>query len=178
MLSYLYYTENVRKAGNMETERLLIDEIKESDKGDYFCNITHDKKVLETFICPYTETMEELDFTKYVGSKVMFAIRLKDTGKMIGIILHFGDTEESCEIGYAIGSEYWNKGYVTEAAERFMKYCFEEMGIQKVYASYFTGNEGSKRVMEKCGMIYDHFAEKELTYLDKERDLTYYVKRR
>lgn len=35
----------------METERLIIDQIKETDKEDYFINISHDKKVLETFIC-------------------------------------------------------------------------------------------------------------------------------
>ena len=36
------------------------------------------------------------------------------------------------------------------------------------------GNNASRRVMEKCGMTYDHFSEKELTYLDVPRDLTYY----
>ena len=36
--------------GCMETERLLIDPIRESDKADYFRNISNDKKVLETFI--------------------------------------------------------------------------------------------------------------------------------
>ena len=46
----------------METERLILDSIKESDKEDYFINISHDKKVLETFICRYAETMEEFDF--------------------------------------------------------------------------------------------------------------------
>lgn len=29
--------------------------------------------------------------------------------------------------------------------------------------------------MEKCGMTYDHFSEKELTYQGVERDLTYYA---
>jgi catechol 2,3-dioxygenase-like lactoylglutathione lyase family enzyme len=29
--------------------------------------------------------------------------------------------------------------------------------------------------MEKCGMQYSHFVEKEMVYLDVERDLTYYV---
>ena len=37
--------------GRMETERLILDSIRESDKEDYFINISHDKKVLETFIC-------------------------------------------------------------------------------------------------------------------------------
>ena len=32
-----------------------------------------------------------------------------------------------------------------------------------------------KKVMEKCGMKYDHFVEKEIEYLGEERDLTYYV---
>ena len=39
------------KGGRMETERLILDSIRESDKEDYFINISHDKKVLETFIC-------------------------------------------------------------------------------------------------------------------------------
>lgn len=47
--------------------------------------------------------------------------------------------------------------------------------IQVYPASFFTGNDASRRVMEKCGMTYDHFSAKELTYLGKERDLTYYV---
>ncbi len=47
--------------------------------------------------------------------------------------------------------------------------------MQAVYASFFTGNDASRRVMEKCGMTFDHFSEKELTYLGAPRDLTYYA---
>lgn len=39
----------------MKTERLIIDQIKETDKEDYFINILHDKKVLETFICRHAD---------------------------------------------------------------------------------------------------------------------------
>ena len=158
----------------METERLIIDPIREPDKLDYFHNISHDRKVLETFICKYTETPDELDISPYTVNEKMFAIRLKETGRLIGIILYFDDTEDGCEIGYGIGSEYWNRGYTTEAVKRFLDYCFEDKGFQTVYASFFTGNEASKRVMEKCGMTYNRFSEKELTYLGVERDLIYY----
>ena len=44
-----------------------------------------------------------------------------------------------------------------------------------MYASFFTGNDASRRVMEKCGMTYSRFSEKEFVYLGTERDLTYYV---
>ena len=157
----------------METERLIIDQIKETDKEDYFINISHDKKVLETFICRYADSLEEFDFSSYPGRQDLFAIRLKETGRLIGIILYFDEKEDSCEIGYGIGSGFWNQGYATEAASRFLEYLFREKGMRTVYASFFTGNDASRRVMEKCGMTFDHFSEKELTYLDVERDLTY-----
>ena len=159
----------------METERLIIDQIRDTDKEDYFLNISHDKKVLETFICRYAETMEEFDFSSYPGRQDLFAIRLKESGRLIGIILYFDETEDSCEIGYGIGSGYWNKGYTTEAVRRFLEFLFREKGFRKVYASFFTGNDASRRVMEKCGMSYSHFSENELTYLDVPRDLIYYV---
>ena len=49
----------------METERLIIDQIKETDKADYFINISHDKKVLETFICRYADSLEEFGFPPF-----------------------------------------------------------------------------------------------------------------
>ncbi len=162
----------------METERLIIDQIRETDKEDYFINISHDKKVLETFICRYADTMEEFDFSSYPGKQNLFAIHLKETGRLIGIILYFDEKKDSCEIGYGIGSAFWNQGYATEAAAQFLEYLFREKGMRTVYASFFSGNDASRRVMEKCGMSYSHFSEKELTYLDVPRDLTYYVIKR
>ncbi len=162
----------------METERLIIDPIKETDKEDYFINISHDKKVLETFICRHADSLEEFDFSSYPGRRDLFAIRLKETGRLIGIILYSDEKDASCEIGYGIGSGFWNRGYATEAVSRFLEYLFLEKGMRTVYASFFTGNDASRRVMEKCGMVFDHFSEKELTYLGLERDLTYYVSHR
>jgi len=158
----------------METERLIIDSIKETDKEDYFKNISHDKEVLKTFICNYVESYDEFDFSSYLGKDYLFAIRLKETKMLIGIISCFDEKEGSCEIGYGLGSDYWNKGYATEALRAFIDYCFNEKGFNTIYASFFCGNDASKRVMEKCGMKYSHFSPKELTYLDVERDLVYY----
>ena len=158
----------------METERLIIDEIRETDKEDYFNNISHDRKVLETFVCRYVETLEEFDFSSYLNNKDIYAIRLKETGNLIGIILYFDKKEDSCEIGYGIGVKYWNRGYVSEAVKCFIDYLFNEKGFKTIYASFFPENIASKTVMEKCGMKYDHFSKKELEYLGIERDLIYY----
>ncbi len=159
----------------METERLIIDPIRETDKEDYFINISHDKKVLETFICRYADTMEEFDFSSYPGRQDLFAIRLKETGRLIGILSLFDEKDGACEIGYGVGSDYWGHSYATEAVRRFLEYLLSERGCHTICASCFPGNDASRRVMEKCGMTFDHFSEKELTYLGVERDLTYYA---
>ena len=158
----------------MKTERLILDAITEADKQDYFDNISHDKRVLETFICRYVERIEDFDFAGYLGRQDLFAIRLKETGKLIGIVDYFDAHDGECEIGYGIGSAYWGHGYVTEAVKCFLGYL-KQLGFRRVCASYFEGNEASRRVMVKCGMTYDRFSPKELTYLGVERDLTYYV---
>lgn len=158
---------------SMETERLIIENFKASDKKDYFKNISHDKKVLETFMCKYAETLDDFDFSRYPETKDYFAIRLKETGEVIGIILICIDNGDNCEIGYGIGSSHWNKGYVTEATKRFIKYCFEDRNYSSVEAGYFAGNIASKRVMEKCGMTFDREVKNELVYLDKPRDVIY-----
>ena len=131
--------------------------------------------MLETFVCRYAETLEEFDFSSYPGREDLFAIRLKDTGRLIGIILYFDEKDGACEIGYGIGSAFWNRGYATEAVKSLLEYLHREKGIHTVYASFFTGNDASRKVMEKCGMTYSHFSEKEFRYLGAERDLTYYV---
>ena len=158
----------------METERLIIDKLRPEDKEDYFHNISHDKKVLETFICRYAETLDDFDFTPYLMNETLFAIRLKETGRLIGIILYFDEKDGGCEIGYGLGSEHWGRGYATEAVRCFLDFLFEEKGFQTVRASFFTGNEASRRVMEKCLMRFERLSEKELTYLGLERDLIYY----
>lgn len=116
----------------METERLIIDSIREADKEDYYINISHDKRVLETFICRYADTLEDFDFSSYPGRQDLFAIRLKETGRLIGIILYFDEKEDSCEIGYGIGSAFWNQGYATEAVGRFLEYLFRERNANSI----------------------------------------------
>ena len=83
---------------SLETERLIIDRIRKTDRDDYFHCISHDRKVLETFICRYAETPQEVNLEPYIANEKMFAIRLKETEKLIGIILYFDEKDDSCEI--------------------------------------------------------------------------------
>lgn len=160
----------------VETERLIIDEIREEDRENYFRNISHDKEVLKTFICTYQENLETFVFNKYLGRSDLFAIRTRDNGELIGIFVECEVDKEkkSLEIGYGIGSSYWGHGFMTETVSAMISYYFEQTEFTTIFASFFPENTASKRVMEKCKMTFSHVSEKELTYLGQERDLIYY----
>lgn len=57
-------------------------------------------------------------------------------------------------IGYRFNSNYWGKGYATEAAKSFLSYLFEECNVDIIWMSHYDFNNRSKRVINKCGFRY------------------------
>ena len=49
---------------------------------------------------------------------------------------------------------HWGKGYATEGAERILKFGFEELRANVIWAAAGTWNLGSNRVLKKLGMAY------------------------
>ena len=52
----------------MQTKRLIIDRIRITDREDYFRCIAHDRRVLQTFVCRYAETPDEVDLSSYAAN--------------------------------------------------------------------------------------------------------------
>lgn len=165
----------------LETQRLILRYMKIEDKHDIFVNISHDKDVLKYFIDKYLEKEEESRLDKTIdfclkNERYLFAIVLKETNETIGMILQCSTPTEmfnTTEVGYAIGKKHWNKGYTSEALDIFIDFLFS-LGIHKVTASCFLENIASKRVMEKCEMMYEGIKKDEVYYHDKYNDLMYY----
>jgi len=78
-------------------------------------------------------------------------------------------------MGYWIGKSYWGKGYCTEAARRLIKYGFEELKLNRIFAHFMTGNPASGRVMEKAGMIYEGHLRQHVKKWDVVQDLKIYA---
>ncbi|HHB77980.1 MAG TPA: N-acetyltransferase [Saprospiraceae bacterium] len=86
-------------------------------------------------------------------NKFIFAIRQKNDPKIIGgIDLSLNIKHNKGELGYWLGLPYWNKGYMTEAAKTVVQFGFGELGLKRIFASHFTSNPASGRVMQKVGM--------------------------
>ena len=165
----------------LETKRLVLRYMNTNDKHDIFVNINNDKDVLKYFIDKYLDNEADSRLDKTIdfclkNERYIFAIVLKENNETIGMILQCSSASpifNTVEVGYAIGKKYWNKGYVTEAMKEFSEFLFS-LGIHKVTASCFLENVASKRVMEKCGMIYEGIKKDEVYYHDKYNDLMYY----
>ena len=85
-----------------------------------------------------------------------WGIVLKVDGRLIGTIDIFkSPAHNAAEIGYAIGKDYWGRGYVTEAAAAVVQLGFEPVGLNRIEARCNPANVGSARVMEKIGMSYE-----------------------
>ena len=164
------------------TERLMLSQPTVSDTEDLVFQMNSTSEISEnTLTLPYPYQKQHADFwfqmAEYSFKKkeaFIFAIREKENQKLIGGIgLHLDVTNNKAEVGYWLGKSFWNKGYVTEALQRILKFGFEELQLNKIYASHFLHNPSSGRVLEKNGFIFEALLKEEIfkngTYLDLRR---------
>jgi RimJ/RimL family protein N-acetyltransferase len=59
------------------------------------------------------------------------------------------------ELGYWVGVPYWGRGIATQAARAVIRFAFEELGLERVYAMHFARNPASGRVLVKAGMRHE-----------------------
>lgn len=56
------------------------------------------------------------------------------------------------EIGWRLASAHWRKGYASEAAERALRFGFEELALKEIVSFTALPNLPSQAVMRKIGM--------------------------
>jgi len=148
----------------IKTDRLILRTWEDKDINDYY-QINQDPKVIELlrgsltiqevkdFISSANQQFEKLKFT-------LWAVEEKATGKLLGftglnMIEWDAPFSPKLEIGWRLGSEFWGKGFATEAARGALDYGFNTLGLKEVVAFTVPMNHRSIRVMEKLGMTRD-----------------------
>lgn len=133
---------------------------------------------------PHKSKEESLEIIRTVfNSDTIFAMILRETQEVIGCI-GFAYDKDLCKdeteslLGYWVGTSYWNKGYMTEAAKRIVSYGFEDLRLNRLWCGNFIENTRSARIQEKCGFhlhhteTSSHWSEEEreiaITFLDKK----------
>ncbi|EPD51380.1 hypothetical protein HMPREF1210_01978 [Paenisporosarcina sp. HGH0030] len=144
----------------VETERLILRHLNEDDAE---------------FI---VELMNEPDWIKYIGDRGirtaegakeyivegpmtmykehgigLYLIEMKENAIPIGIcgLLH-RDFLRDVDLGFAVLSKYWGKGYAYEAAEATLTYGAEDLGYRRIVGFTSLDNEKSANLLQKLGM--------------------------
>ena len=144
----------------LQTPRLSLRLMKPSDLDDLL-KIFSDPRVMASFDAePFgREDMEgwmrrNLEHQDRYGYG-LFSVILKSEELLIGDcgLEHMTvGGEETVELGYDFRSDYWNRGFATEAAAAVRDYAFDVLRLPGLISLIREGNEASRRVSEKIGM--------------------------
>ncbi len=147
----------------IETERLILRPIALSDAEDAFI-WNSDPRVMEFLSHPtYTDINQTISWIKSTSTdknKWTWAFILKEENKAIGSgsITISTKVEGSCTLGYCLNYNHWHKGYCTEATKAMIGFA-KTLGVKEICAEHAIDNPRSGKVMEKCGLKFDHYGE-------------------
>ena len=141
-------------------KRLLIRDITFKDDNDFFEYAKTDVVGPDAGWKP-VPSMEVARrvIASYILAKDVFAIELIEEKKMIGTIsiYNYGVRKYNKvkQLGFSLNPNYWNKGYMTEAVKMVIDYLFNNTDCEILEVGHHSDNYKSKRVIEKCGFLYD-----------------------
>jgi [ribosomal protein S5]-alanine N-acetyltransferase len=146
----------------LKTERLMLRRLELDDAPAMFRNWASDERTTRYLTWEHYTDIDKLNVflakcIQEYDNPECYHWTIELDGTIIGTInLHnIANVQERCELGYCIGSKWWNRGYVTEAARAVIRFAFTELNANKVCALHDVENMASGKVMQKCNMTLE-----------------------
>ncbi len=137
----------------LETKRLTLRAPRLED-AKTVATLANDRRIAEnTARIPHPYRMSDAESfitgANKAGGEAVFLITLRDETVIgaCGIV----PQEQTPELGYWLGLEYWGQGYATEALHAVIDYAFADLTHEALQAGARVTNPASRRVLEKCG---------------------------
>lgn len=111
-------------------------------------SVPYSRKDADDFVLWATDaTLDE-----FSGS-CQFAVRLRDTGDLIGDIAILGDLTNGRQamLGYTLAQRFQGHGYALEACSAMLDHVFSEWRMHRMAADTDPRNLASKRLLERLG---------------------------
>lgn len=148
----------------IETDRLTLRPITLDDAEACFSWNSDERVTKYMSYSTYADISQTIDWIKstLVDEKEWnWAFVLKKENKVIGTggIGPNDQMKDYWGIGYNLHYDYWHKGYCTEAMKAIIEFAYRKLGVKKICAEHAVDNPRSGKVMEKCGLKFDHYGE-------------------
>lgn len=145
----------------VETTRLVLRRIQDTDYDAYYRCIYADPEVMKTLASG--EAISRQDFNERIPGLMIdhwvqhgfgpWVIIHKADQVLIGHCgLKYWPDAPDVEVLYALNRRYWGQGLATEAARASLRYGFETLQLDRIIAGVLPTNQASRRVLEKIGM--------------------------
>ena len=166
----------------LETERLILHrlEFRDAERVRTLANQREIAMMVTPMPHPYTlqHAQDWIAMTRAaieMKTGFPFGIWLKAEEKLIGA-MEIGNEmrHRRGELGYWLGKAFWGQGYTTEAAYSVLRFTFETLGLNRVFATHYARNPASGRVMQKIGMTYEGTLRGHVVKWGEPIDLLYY----
>jgi ribosomal-protein-alanine N-acetyltransferase len=184
-INYLYEEQNMmdynkilKENSILESSRLILRPFSIYDIEDVFVYAS-DNIVTKYLTWPSHRDVSQTEKVVkeyYINRIGIFAIELKSEHKCIGCIdLRPCIEHNNASFSYVLNREYWNNNYMSESLNLILELSFSKLGLNRVESTHYVGNEGSGRVMQKCGMKYEGIGLQEVKVRDIFYDVVHYA---
>lgn len=151
---------------SFQSARLAYSPIQLSDAEDVFAYASDEAVAKFTSWEAHQSIQDTEVFLHHVLSRhnetegcihVVFAIRFRQSGPVIGTISLSQNKPTTAHLDYALARDFWGQGLVSEAVKKITAWTFEALPeLTAVHSGCLIDNRGSVRVLEKCGFEYQN----------------------
>lgn len=161
----------------LATDRLVLRPFRESDAEGIHASFLNDEGFLYYANKEPMTLPQEREALKGIGKRYEdpayynWLITLKD-GTVIGAVnLRADDAAGSLTFSYAVDGRHRNTGYMTEALAAVRDYAVDVLKARRFSGGCEVNNTASRRVMEKCGLVYEGTVPGALKLKDGDHDM-------
>ncbi|CEH34228.1 GNAT family N-acetyltransferase [Romboutsia lituseburensis] len=157
------HNSNNFKMKTLETSRCILRPISLEDAPYLFDYYQKDIVVKYLPFKPHKTISDTKKFIKlfflknYKEGKIgHYAIVLKEENVVVGNVgfNNISPSSKEGEMGICINPYYWGYNLSTELAKEMIRYGFEDLGLQKIFAITFEDNKYSQKPLEVLGFNY------------------------
>ena len=158
---------------NLETERLLLRQLAQSDETEVFF-LRSAERIAPYMDRPKAKSLKEAqNFIQRINAQVaaneviFWGITLKTEIKLIGTIClwQISRSKASAEVGYELHPDFQGQGIMQEALKAVLNFGFEQMKLQLINATVSPENQPSIKLLEKFHFKLSKKEEEENTVL-------------
>ncbi|WP_411894406.1 GNAT family N-acetyltransferase [Winogradskyella sp. A2] len=150
----------------IETERLILRPIQQSDDKDFF-ELDSNPKVHRFLGNNPVKSIQESQ--KQIANVLQqyedfglgrLVVISKSTNEFIGwsglkFERQVRKEFDYYDLGYRLKEQFWGKGYATEAATASLNFGFNKLKLKEINACAETGHTVSNHILKKIGMVLD-----------------------